>query len=85
MFHQVDEEGRPVVDLGHVLMCLNKVRTECLLLLDCLESVLPMAPTTTIEQVADFDLFALHIDLAGCGSRRKDHDDLTKRTELYNR
>ena len=25
VFHQVDEAGRPVVDLGHVLGCLNKV------------------------------------------------------------
>lgn len=25
VFHQVDHEGRPVLDLGHVLMCLNKL------------------------------------------------------------
>jgi len=25
VFHQTDERGRPVVDLGHVLMCLNKL------------------------------------------------------------
>jgi PAB-dependent poly(A)-specific ribonuclease subunit 3 len=25
VFHQVDAQGRPVVDLGHVLMCLNKL------------------------------------------------------------
>uniref|UniRef100_A0A060T864 PAN2-PAN3 deadenylation complex subunit PAN3 n=1 Tax=Blastobotrys adeninivorans TaxID=409370 RepID=A0A060T864_BLAAD len=25
VFHQVNEEGRPVVDLGHVLSCLNKL------------------------------------------------------------
>lgn len=25
VFHQVDEHGRPVVDLGHVLSCLNKI------------------------------------------------------------
>lgn len=25
VFHQVDAEGRPVVDLGHILTCLNKV------------------------------------------------------------
>jgi PAB-dependent poly(A)-specific ribonuclease subunit 3 len=24
-FHQVDAEGRPVIDLGHMLMCLNKL------------------------------------------------------------
>ena len=27
VFHQVDEHGNPVVNLGHVLTCLNKVRT----------------------------------------------------------
>ena len=26
VFHQVDEVGRPVVSLSHVLTCLNKVR-----------------------------------------------------------
>ena len=26
VFHQVDEHGLPVVNLGHVVMCLNKVR-----------------------------------------------------------
>jgi PAB-dependent poly(A)-specific ribonuclease subunit 3 len=26
VFHQVDEYGKPVLDLSHVLMCLNKVR-----------------------------------------------------------
>ena len=26
MFHQVDAQGRPAVDLSHVLACLNKVR-----------------------------------------------------------
>ena len=25
VFHQVDEHGNPVVNLGHVLTCLNKV------------------------------------------------------------
>ena len=25
VFHQVDENGRPLVDLGHVITCLNKV------------------------------------------------------------
>lgn len=25
VFHQVDENGYPVVDMAHVLMCLNKV------------------------------------------------------------
>lgn len=25
VFHQVDEQGRPVVDLSHVLTCLNKL------------------------------------------------------------
>ena len=25
VFHQVDEKGHPVMDLGHVLTCLNKV------------------------------------------------------------
>lgn len=25
VFHQVDADGRPVLDLGHVLMCLNKL------------------------------------------------------------
>lgn len=25
VFHQVDEENRPIVDLGHVIQCLNKV------------------------------------------------------------
>jgi PAB-dependent poly(A)-specific ribonuclease subunit 3 len=25
VFHQVDENGRPVVDMVHVLTCLNKV------------------------------------------------------------
>ena len=25
VFHQVDENGRPVVDMVHVLACLNKV------------------------------------------------------------
>lgn len=28
VFHQVDENGNPVVDLAHVLACLNKVSTE---------------------------------------------------------
>lgn len=27
VFHQVDEMGRPVVDMVHVLTCLNKVNT----------------------------------------------------------
>jgi ABC-type uncharacterized transport system YnjBCD ATPase subunit len=26
VFHQVDEMGNPVVDMAHVLQCLNKVR-----------------------------------------------------------
>jgi PAB-dependent poly(A)-specific ribonuclease subunit 3 len=26
VFHQVDESGNPVVNLSHVLTCLNKVR-----------------------------------------------------------
>lgn len=26
VFHQVDETGHPVVDMTHVLTCLNKVR-----------------------------------------------------------
>lgn len=26
VFHQVDESGNPVVNLSHVLSCLNKVR-----------------------------------------------------------
>lgn len=26
LFHQVDEEGNPVLDLGHVVESLNKVR-----------------------------------------------------------
>ena len=26
VFHQVDERGAPLLDLSHVLMCLNKVR-----------------------------------------------------------
>lgn len=26
VFHQVDENGRPVVDMVHVLTCLNKVK-----------------------------------------------------------
>ena len=32
VFHQVDEHGNPVVNLGHVLTCLNKVirRIYCL-------------------------------------------------------
>lgn len=25
VFHQVDENGRPVLDFGHVVECLNKV------------------------------------------------------------
>ena len=25
VFHQVDEQGNPVVDMGHVIECLNKV------------------------------------------------------------
>lgn len=25
VFHQVDDQGRPVVDLSHVLTCLNKL------------------------------------------------------------
>jgi PAB-dependent poly(A)-specific ribonuclease subunit 3 len=25
VFHQVDHEGRPVLDLGHMLTCLNKL------------------------------------------------------------
>lgn len=25
VFHQIDAEGRPVIDLGHILTCLNKV------------------------------------------------------------
>jgi PAB-dependent poly(A)-specific ribonuclease subunit 3 len=25
VFHQVDERGRPIVSLSHVLSCLNKV------------------------------------------------------------
>lgn len=28
VFHQVDENGNPVVNLSHVLACLNKVSTE---------------------------------------------------------
>lgn len=31
VFHQVDENGRPVTDLSHVVTCLNKVSvTVCL-------------------------------------------------------
>jgi PAB-dependent poly(A)-specific ribonuclease subunit 3 len=25
VFHQVDEDGNPLLDLGHVMLCLNKV------------------------------------------------------------
>lgn len=25
VFHQVDENGKPIVDIAHVLTCLNKV------------------------------------------------------------
>ena len=25
VFHQVDEDGNPLIDLGHVVSCLNKV------------------------------------------------------------
>lgn len=25
VFHQLDEEGHPLLDLGHVMACLNKV------------------------------------------------------------
>lgn len=25
VFHQIDEHGRPVIDLSHVLTCLNKL------------------------------------------------------------
>ena len=25
MFHQVSQDGRPVVDLGHIVTCLNKL------------------------------------------------------------
>jgi PAB-dependent poly(A)-specific ribonuclease subunit 3 len=28
VYHQVDENGVPVVDMAHVLTCLNKVRNE---------------------------------------------------------
>jgi PAB-dependent poly(A)-specific ribonuclease subunit 3 len=27
VFHQVDSQGKPVTDLSHVLMCLNKLDT----------------------------------------------------------
>ena len=30
VFHQVDEQGKPLVDLGHVLEALNKVSRYCL-------------------------------------------------------
>ena len=26
VFHQVDPQGRPVLDMAHVVQCLNKVR-----------------------------------------------------------
>jgi PAB-dependent poly(A)-specific ribonuclease subunit 3 len=26
VFHQVDEKGRPAIDISHVMTCLNKVR-----------------------------------------------------------
>lgn len=29
VFHQVDENGQPVVDMVHVLTCLNKVTYHC--------------------------------------------------------
>lgn len=29
LFHQVNEVGVPVVDMGHVISCLNKVYTIC--------------------------------------------------------
>lgn len=29
VFHQLDEHGRPVVNLSHVLTCLNKVAIIC--------------------------------------------------------
>lgn len=29
VFHQVDENGHPVVDMVHVLTCLNKVNINC--------------------------------------------------------
>ena len=35
VFHQVDEHGRPVVNLSHVLTCLNKVRLAFVLFWDC--------------------------------------------------
>jgi len=34
VFHQVDETGRPVTDLSHVLTALNKVRSPPLLSLE---------------------------------------------------
>lgn len=30
VFHQVDGENRPVLDIGHVIQCLNKVFLSCL-------------------------------------------------------
>lgn len=30
VFHQVDEAGNPVVNISHVLTCLNKVRCLCI-------------------------------------------------------
>jgi PAB-dependent poly(A)-specific ribonuclease subunit 3 len=35
VFHQVDENGRPVVDLAHVISCLNKVSNNANLLSEC--------------------------------------------------
>lgn len=40
VFHQVDEHGRPVVNLSHVLTCLNKVSGVCHMQLTlCLHSM----------------------------------------------
>lgn len=31
VFHQVDEKGKPVIDMAHVITCLNKVITHAIL------------------------------------------------------
>lgn len=46
VFHQVDENGRPVTDLSHVLSNLNKVRS---LSLSSLTPFLPLPPFSQLD------------------------------------
>lgn len=65
VFHQVDENGRPVIDMVHVLTCLNKV---CHIFDRC-----------TVGYTHTNIFFFFLGTQVGCGRGRKNHADDKRR------